>query len=599
MNRSASNVHQILITDSESYNGFLPASVESVKRYFNRHQYTLWEDASIKKLLEKNFAPEVLEAYNKLKPYAYKADLARYCIVYLYGGWYVDINIEIVARPPKVENVDMVLIRDYNNGIRMAPWQIANGLFYSTPKHPALKNAINAVVENTKKLYYGKRTLSPTGPELFGKALALHDWESSNANYLVGDFVDDDQSSGKCFVINKTKFAIHKKLAGGEVGIPGTNNYVSMWHAKDVYATQPLASKNTQTTKTVPSFSIHTDNPVDGVEHFGYALAFHKIKDSIGEVKIDGKNIDVTRNDPGTKIQLFMGSNPGQFNPGQYKIQMTQWESTVAPSAWKDYAKNYDEFWTANPFGAKAIVRAGVPEEKVFVYEHGIDSTIWTPKMRGQNDKVRFLHVDSDNPRKRSDLALRAFKKAFGDNPNYELTLKYSLKKTKYYDTFKESKADWNDPAVMEKQGRWEGNVRYIEEITTTEDLVKIYHYHDVLVYPSEGEGFGFIPLQALVTGMPTICTGIWPSYEKYLNGNVIETTFGPSTFMKHYPGQCIIPDLRSTIELMKSVAGDISQQSKLFYERSAEVAEEYSWENKTKPVIKALYSRVGQEMFY
>jgi glycosyltransferase involved in cell wall biosynthesis len=194
---------------------------------------------------------------------------------------------------------------------------------------------------------------------------------------------------------------------------------------------------------------------------------------------------------------------------------------------------------------------------------------------------------------------LWAFKKAFGDDPNYELTLKYSLKKTKYYDTFKESKVNWDNPKVMEKQGRWEGNVRHIEEITSTEDLVKIYHYHDALVYPSEGEGFGFIPLQGLVTGMPVISTGVWPSYEKYFNGNIIASNLGPSTFMKHYPGKCVIPIPRSLVRLMKEFAENMQQQCNLFYNRSSEVAEEYSWENKTKPVIEALYKRVDKEMFF
>jgi glycosyltransferase involved in cell wall biosynthesis len=589
-------VHQILITDLNDLTSIIPAATRSVKDLFKGYEYKLWSNKEIRSLIELNFEPEVLTAYDKLKPYAYKADLARYCIAYIHGGWYVDINIEAFSAPPNIDKVDLVLIRDYNNGDRVAPWQLANGLFYAKAKHPAIKNAIDMVVQNTKDLYYGKRTLSPTGPELFGRAIALHGWEKDNTNYLIGDFVDTPKKDRKVFVLNGKTFAFHKTLAGGVTNIPGTNNYVDMWHNKDIYNVDTPAAKKKKSSG--PQMSIHTDNPVDGVEHFGYALAFHKIKDSIGSMEIDNKKINVTRNDPDTKIQLFMGSNPGQFHPNQYKIQMTQWESTMAPPAWKKFAEGYNEFWTANPFGAAAIIKAGIPKEKVFVYEHGIDANVWTPKLRGQNDKIRFLHVDSDNPRKRSDLVLKAFKKAFADNPNYELTLKYSLKKTKYYDTFEDSKVDWDDPKVMAKQGRWEGNVRHIEEITSTEDLVKIYQYHDVMVYPSEGEGFGFIPLQALVTGMPTICTGIWPSYAKYLNGNIIDSTYGPSTFMKHYPGKCIIPDLRSTVRLMITVAKNMEQQAKLFYDRVPEIAEEYSWENKTKPVIEALYKRVGKEMF-
>jgi glycosyltransferase involved in cell wall biosynthesis len=589
------NVHQIIISDLDNVNHLLPESTKSIKEFFSPKLYThtLWDKEKIYNLIKDNFDPEVLNAYNKLKPYAYKADLARYCIAYVYGGWYIDINIEVVSLPPKELNLDMILVRDYNNGTRIAPWQIANGLFYATAKSPALKIAIEMVVENVKNNFYGKRSLSVTGPEVFGKALAQYGFHESGTDYLIGDFVDNDNLKRKQFIFNNKTFALHKESLGGVVGVPGTNNYVELWHQKDVYEKKPTLD---QQTKDGLLFSIHTDNPVNGAEHFGYATAFHKIKESIGKVTIDGKEITVKENDPKAMVQLFMGSNPGQFYPNQYKIQMTQWESTLAPPTWKRYAQGYDEFWTANPFGAKAIIRSGVPAKKVFVYEHGIDSSVWTPKLRGENDKIRFLHVDSDSPRKRSDLALWAFKKAFGDNPNYELTLKYSLKKTKYNDTFKTSKADWSNPDVMKKQGRWEGNVRHIEEITSTEDLVKIYHYHDILIYPSEGEGFGFIPLQALATGMPVISTGTWASYEKYFNGNVIDSSFGSSTFMSHYPGKCIIPVPMSAVKLMQTVAKNIDSQAKIFYNRVPEVTEEYSWENKTRPVIEALYRRLNKK---
>jgi hypothetical protein len=607
-------VHQILIADIENIFDHLPKATKAIPSFFNEkeYEYILWDKNKIREFIIKYFDDQVLFAYDNLKPYAYKADLARYCIAYIYGGWYIDLNIEIVGPPPKVSEIDMVLIRDYNNGTHTAPWQIANGLFYSVANYPVFQIAIDMIVENVKNKFYGKRTLSITGPELFGRALAQHGFHAEGTRYFVGDFVDNKSLNRKQFVLNEKTFALHKTGLGGQVGILGTNDYVKMWHSKNVYENfnvpKTMLNKRTNIKHTVAepiiekesslNFSIHTDNPVDGAEHFGYALAFHKIKETIGKIKIDGQDINVTRNDPNTKIQLFMGSNPGQFHPNQYKIQMTQWESTIAPAAWKVHAKRYNEFWTANPFGAKAIIRSGVPAEKVFVYEHGIDGSVWTPKLRGQNDKIRFLHVDSDSPRKRSDLALWAFKKAFGDNPNYELTLKYSLKKTSYSDTFKNSTADWSDPNVMKNQGRWEGNVRHIEEITSTEDLVKIYHYHDILIYPSEGEGFGFIPLQALATGMPVISTGIWASYEKYFNGNVIDSDFGKSSFMQHYPGKCIIPVPISASRLMTQVAANMDAQAKLFYNRVPEVVEEYSWENKTRPVIEALYKRVGKSFF-
>lgn len=340
-------------------------------------------------------------------------------------------------------------------------------------------------------------------------------------------------------------------------------------------------------------FSIHTDNPVKDVDHFGYAVAYHKIKETIGQVKVNGRDIEVHENDKRARVQLFMGSNPGQFHPNQYKIQMTQWESTMAPANWRIHAKRYNEFWTANQWGAQGIINAGVPEQKVHVYEHGIDSSVWTPKLRGTGNKIRFLHIDAGSPRKRSDVTLEAFKAAFGDNPDYELTLKYGLKTMKYYEKFDNSIVDWNDPNIMANHGEWEGNVRRIQEIMSTEDMVKLYHYHDILVYPSEGEGFGLIPLQALATGMPVICTGRWPSYLKYLNGNVIDTTLGKSKFLNYFDGNVCVPSVEDTKEHMEMVATNMKGEAHLFMEQVPRLTNEYSWFNKTEPVIQGLYRRL------
>jgi hypothetical protein len=67
----------------------------------------------------------------------------------------------------------------------------------------------------------------------------------------------------------------------------------------------------------------------------------------------------------------------------------------------------------------------------------------------------------------------------------------------------------------------------------------------------------------------------------------------GPSTHIKYFSGECVIPNLDSTVEWMKFVADNIQSQSKMFYARVPEIQKEYNWENKVVPVINELYSRV------
>lgn len=326
--------------------------------------------------------------------------------------------------------------------------------------------------------------------------------------------------------------------------------------------------------------------------YFGYAYAYNEIKKYF-DIYLKELGVKLEINSPKSNAQLYFGSPHGLFYPHQYKIQMTQWESTMVPPSWVDHAKEYDEWWTANEFGKQAFINAGVPEEKMHVFEHGVDSNIWTPKLRGQNDIVRFLHIDSGSPRKRSDMAKKAFQKAFGNSLDYELTFKHSH--------IPSSGVDWNDPEVMGKHGEWEAkNIRHIRENMSLEDLVKLYHYHDVVIYPSEGEGFGMIPIQALATGMPVISTGRWCSYERYLNGNVIDSTLGQSPVQETYErfGDVVLPNLESTIELMKKTANDINNQSKIFYNQVEKVTSDYDWYKLSKQTLDSFIDRVGIDIF-
>jgi len=327
--------------------------------------------------------------------------------------------------------------------------------------------------------------------------------------------------------------------------------------------------------------------------YFGYAYTYYEIERHLREYEYDGKKLQLDLNSPKSKIQLYYGSPPGYFSPNQYKIQMTQWESTLIPPNWVEHAKEYDEWWTANQFGADAFINAGVPAEKIHVFEHGVDSSMWTPKKRGKKGVIRFLHVDSGSPRKRAPLAVEAFKKAFGNNLDYELTLKYSHHGA--------SNQDWFNEDVLANYGDWQdSNVRHIKENMTIEHLVSLFQYHDILIYPSEGEGFGLIPLQALATGMPVISTSDWCSYDKYFNGNIIESHRGVSDIVETYTrfGEVVIPHLDSMVYLMKKSVEDFEAQSNTFYNQIPEIVQDYSWQKRTNMVMDSLINRVGIDMF-
>lgn len=351
-------------------------------------------------------------------------------------------------------------------------------------------------------------------------------------------------------------------------------------------------------------FSIHTDQHIkDAVNIFGYAYGYTNIVKHFNQFTYRGQQMEVVENDPAAQIQMFYmepewhhpitGQNfrqPGfkKHHDHQYKINGTYLESTRAWDWWIPTMKTFDEIWVGNQFSADAIANSGV-DVPTHIFELGVDD-MWKPFKRGNRNKIRFLHVDSDSKRKRADLAERAFLKLFKGNNNFQLTLKHH------------GHEGGGGFSVMDlfngKAPAMEENIIRIFKTLSQEEMVELYHQHDILIYPTEGEGFGLIPLQALATGMPTISTSKWCSYEKYLGGNIIESTMGKTQHSGYHTGDVILPDFDSTVELMKNAVENFDAQCDFYYKQAPKVIKEYNWQSQCDKMLSGLIKRVGVDMF-
>jgi mannosyltransferase OCH1-like enzyme len=95
--------------------------VELLKSQNPRFAHHLYDDNDCRQFIKTHFKPDVLEAFDKLIPGAYKADLFRLCILFIKGGIYMDIKLACVngfRLIELVENNHFVLDRpSYCNGI--------------------------------------------------------------------------------------------------------------------------------------------------------------------------------------------------------------------------------------------------------------------------------------------------------------------------------------------------------------------------------------------------------------------------------------------------------------------------------------------------
>ena len=242
-------VSQIFITEEEKViiPPLIESAIQTVKTAFNPCSYTLYDKKKLEELIRTEFGKDAHKAFLKLRAYASKADLGRFCIAYLIGGWYVDISVKIQKKLSIGEAFDLVAFIDQGHG-PLAPGSISypvqNGLFYTKPKNQIFAKAIELVIENCKNENYGFTPVCPSGPGILGRSIAFYGAQKS---HIMGHFTaltpSHNQKNKSYILPSGDIFALHKdvwmpKAKAGEIeslGAKGTNNYVDLYTTGEFY----------------------------------------------------------------------------------------------------------------------------------------------------------------------------------------------------------------------------------------------------------------------------------------------------------------------------------------------------------------------------
>lgn len=263
------------------------------------------------------------------------------------------------------------------------------------------------------------------------------------------------------------------------------------------------------------------------------------------------------------------------FQPHQYKIGYTPWESSALPEGWLEEFNKLDELWTTSEQCKVWYEEAGV-EVPVHVYLHGVNGA-FTPRKRTPRRKIRFLHIGEPAPRKAGQLVVDSFVKEFAGHDDVHLTVKCfsKMNTTRFYGP---------DGMIMGPPDS-HPHITLDMRSLSTEELVQLYHSHDVLVYPSWGEGFGLIPLEALATGMPTICTEAWAPYKEFILP--LESRLADSPWPLIHTGKMFEPSEPHLRSLMREVYSNYDKYSDQFYSQVPEVNAKFDWLKLTENAFK------------
>lgn len=238
------NIFQILIRDNEKEE--IPEKIRLLIEITNSkkggNKHSILNNQEIRQIIGDNLHSSVINAYDKIIPYSYKADLARYCLLYLYGGWYADITVQpFMDIPSSIEN-PLITFKDAFSPGRQ-PWDISTAMIYAAKNHAAMKYAIINSIENINSNFYGSSSLSPTGPTVFGRAVAL---AGDNPNNLNGNYIPltpNHAIKNYAFVLpNGTILAYGKSTHGTKhtdglyyYGVQDSNSYTKLYIDKNIY----------------------------------------------------------------------------------------------------------------------------------------------------------------------------------------------------------------------------------------------------------------------------------------------------------------------------------------------------------------------------
>jgi mannosyltransferase OCH1-like enzyme len=148
-------------------------------------EFKLWHKLDIIDLIKTHYDDNVLDCFESLTPFICKCDFARLLIVYIFGGFYTDVDF-IPIKPikewcPIYDSSGFLLFAEL---IEHSDSQLCNGFFGAEkPRHPFLKALIDFIIKNEKS--HGD-VMGGTGPKLWSK---MHTTEFSSIIVQNGAYV--------------------------------------------------------------------------------------------------------------------------------------------------------------------------------------------------------------------------------------------------------------------------------------------------------------------------------------------------------------------------------------------------------------------------
>ena len=197
----------------------------------NNPEFThyLYDENDCREFIKNNFPIDVYNSYNKLIPCAYKADLWRYCVLYINGGIYIDIKYN------STNGFKFIALTEKEHFVRdIQEKSVYNALIVTLPKNEILLKCINQIVENVKNRYYGENPLYITGPALLGR---FFENEEINNMELYHQYSVIENKLNEYYIVYNGRIILKffNEYRDEQSKYQKNKHYHTLWSEKNVY----------------------------------------------------------------------------------------------------------------------------------------------------------------------------------------------------------------------------------------------------------------------------------------------------------------------------------------------------------------------------
>lgn len=180
------------------------------------------------------------------------------------------------------------------------------------------------------------------------------------------------------------------------------------------------------------------------------------------------------------------------------RIAYSVWESTQIPQEWVMILnEHFDAVCVPSKFLVTAYQNSGV---KIPIFELplglNLSKFLKEPLKSQKNTPFVFGNLSACSERKNQVQLIKAFAKAFGNNPNVQLRINCRY-----------GEREVSNAITREIVAQNLNNVIFTQFALSEKEYIDLFKTLDCYVSPSKGEGFSIQPREAMALGIPVIAT--------------------------------------------------------------------------------------------